>query len=521
MWRGHDLLHDRTVALKLVGLGSPAAADRFVAEASTLASLTHPALVRFLDAGMADGEAYLVMDLIDGPNLASELAAGAPLDPCRTAKIGASLASALAYVHEHRIVHRDVKPANVLIGSDGIARLADFGVARLMDEVGPTTTGMTIGTAAYMAPEQLEHHSVGPAADVYSLGLVLLECLSGRREYQGTLTEVAARRLCQDPVVPQELPVGWRLLLGAMLVRDPLRRPTPAEVASVLAPFSQTALATDPLLAASTVLLPSLSSSFTASPTLPGPAVSSRPPVQVPRALVDPGGTARGARRAGKDHHSRRLMSLMALAAVLAGGLVALGVSLGTVGNSRMPRRVTGRVSTKARTAPSGSTVQPTTASTAPPSASSPVAALSPHDAAPAGPGGSAGRFLINLQNGLVDGSVSAREASSLISAIACLLEAYDSGQASRAAKCLNQLDASIQQGEERGSLSVALGNTLSSDLQPLVADVGSMASQPGDVSLQGAGPSHGAGPPSQSGPGTPVGINPPGAPPGRERKGG
>ena len=121
-------------------------------------------------------------------------------------RIGARLADALAHVHAGGIIHRDLKPANVLLGADGRPRLADFGIARALDGTAVTGTGYVVGTAAYLAPEQVRGEWVGPAADVYALGLVLLEALTGRREYPGALVESATARLHRPPGIPEHLP---------------------------------------------------------------------------------------------------------------------------------------------------------------------------------------------------------------------------------------------------------------------------------------------------------------------------
>ena len=118
-------------------------------------------------------------------------------------------------MHGQGLVHRDVKPANVLIGSDAGVHLADFGIARIVDSAHVTRTGDVLGTPAYFAPEQVSGEPVGPAADVYALGLVLLECLTGRREYDGTSLEVAMARLNRQPEIPTTLPGIWRDLLAA------------------------------------------------------------------------------------------------------------------------------------------------------------------------------------------------------------------------------------------------------------------------------------------------------------------
>ena len=235
VYRAVDEVDGRPVAVKLVRSSDPLLAHRLAHEARAMGAVDHPGLVRMLNSGLSDNHAFLVLDLVEGETLADSVGRG-PLPPATVAAVGSAVAGALACVHSHGIVHRDVKPGNVLLGADGRPRLADFGVARLADSSSTlTVAGTTLGTAAYMAPEQLEDHDVGPAADVWALGMVLLECLLGRRIYEGTATEVVSRRLAGPVPMPGDLPAAWRHLLGTMLHDQPSRRPPAAVVAAMLA----------------------------------------------------------------------------------------------------------------------------------------------------------------------------------------------------------------------------------------------------------------------------------------------
>lgn len=236
VYRAHDRVLGRTVAVKVMRAVAAGDEDRarFADEARMLAQLSHPGLVTVLDAATCEDEPYLVMELVDGPSLA-DLCRGSALDPQRVATIGAQLADALGHVHAAGIVHRDLKPANVLLGSDGRAQLTDFGLARILAAVmRHTTSGAMVGTPAYLAPEQLRAAEITPAADVYALGLVLIEALSGAVPYQGSPIEAALARLTTPPPIPDRLPRRWHLLLRAMTALDPADRPTTAEVGATL-----------------------------------------------------------------------------------------------------------------------------------------------------------------------------------------------------------------------------------------------------------------------------------------------
>jgi eukaryotic-like serine/threonine-protein kinase len=265
--RADDTLLGRPVAIKLFRPEVASAADQrgHSAEIRALAGLRHPGLVTLLDAGTDAPDTpaerpFLVMELIDGPSLSDRLATG-PLAPDLVADLGAQLAETLAYVHANGIVHRDVKPANILLdevpGRAGALapKLTDFGVARLIDATRLTQVGMTVGTANYLSPEQALGYDVDGATDVYGLGLVLLQCLTGRLAFPGTGVATAAARLHRDPDVPAGLDERWRRLLTAMTRREPAERPTAAQVADVLHETARVPAATRMLAAAPAVSL--------------------------------------------------------------------------------------------------------------------------------------------------------------------------------------------------------------------------------------------------------------------------
>ncbi len=293
--RGTDRVLHRPVAVKVLRETADDESDRhrFTAEARTLARLSHPGLVMVLDAGTTAERPFLVMELVEGQTLA-QCCAGHALPAARVAALGAQLAEALAYAHAQGVVHRDVKPGNVLVGSADRVKLADFGIARLLgDAVRHTRTGQAIGTAAYLAPEQVQGGEITPAVDVYSLGLVLLEALTGERSFPGTPTESALARLQRTPEVPAWLPAGWRDLLAAATALDPAQRPTARQVTDHLTTLASTdpsaadpsATGPKPAPAVSTQVLPQAPPAPTTTatgpaatgptgtgPTYPGPA---------------------------------------------------------------------------------------------------------------------------------------------------------------------------------------------------------------------------------------------------------
>ncbi|GAA1798449.1 serine/threonine-protein kinase [Agromyces neolithicus] len=240
VYRGTDISLGRTVAVKVFAEAAEGIDDaaRRRSEVALLASVEHRALVRLYDAAHDDtsGREYLVMELVGGRDLRETLRSG-PISAADAAGLAAEIGEALHVIHSRGIVHRDIKPANVLLEPAHLptrtwnAKLADFGIARLIDDARITRTGLLIGTPGYLSPEQVSGEVVGSATDVYAFGLLLLEARTGRTAFPGPAAEAAGARLVRDPEIPDALGHGWVELLRAMTARDPGARPTALDVA--------------------------------------------------------------------------------------------------------------------------------------------------------------------------------------------------------------------------------------------------------------------------------------------------
>ncbi len=436
------------VAVKLVRSTDPELARRLAREADAVARFDHPGLVRLLGTEVVRDQAFLVMELVDGPALSTVLRRG-PLSPSRCAVLGTSLADALAYVHGEGIVHRDVKPSNVLLGPGLRVRLADFGIAQLVDTSSLTLTGTTLGTAAYMAPEQLEHHRVGPAADVWALGVVLLECMTGRRGFEGSATEVMARRMAGAAPSSDDLPTPWRILVASMLDHDPARRPEASEVAEIL---------------------PSPAFARPWKPDAMGPG----PTAKIPRsdtALVDVG-LASGspgadptdrARQAGggpspygdppstKRRRYRRVITVLVVLALIALGL---GVSHWALSaHPKSPRRAANSSSTTSTnpTTTSPTTTSPTTTTTVAPS-----------------PGGASAALARDVQQGESAGTLSSDVGTTILDQLGQALAAGNTGATGQASSAVAAMEGAVAGAAQSGQASPAEAATLMGDVAAL-----------------------------------------------------
>jgi serine/threonine protein kinase len=242
VFRADDLRLDRPVAIKVYGPESAVSdTERRQREAHALAGLRHPAIVTLFDARLDATPPYLVLEFVDGETLARRIDRG-PLSATETRLIGAAAASGLAAAHEAGIVHRDVKPANIIIPADpesafperADARLLDFGIAHALGGSRATSQGSVLGSATYVSPEQARGAEVTPASDVYSLGLVLIECLTGRPAFSGSTHEVLATRLVRSPALDDPALAADAELLGRMTALEPTDRPSALEVAHAL-----------------------------------------------------------------------------------------------------------------------------------------------------------------------------------------------------------------------------------------------------------------------------------------------
>jgi eukaryotic-like serine/threonine-protein kinase len=293
VWEASDTRLGRGVAVKVLRpeLGDdPEFLHRFRIEARTVASLDNPGIAAVHDYGEDEGPngrrtAYLVMELVRGEPLSTVISRG-PIDADETLRLIEDAAWALQAAHERGFVHRDVKPGNILVRTDGVVKLTDFGIAKAADAVPVTRSGMVMGTAHYIAPEQASGAEAGPASDVYSLGIVGYECLAGHRPFRADSAVAVAMMQVREapPPLPASVPAGARELIEATLVKDPTQRyATGGEFALAVAavrrgePLPPLGSVTGTIAPPRTPSTPSRAAPRAAPPSAPFPAPPSSP----------------------------------------------------------------------------------------------------------------------------------------------------------------------------------------------------------------------------------------------------
>ena len=388
VWRGEDVLLNRAVAVKLLPTGragDEAFLARFRAEGRYAASLSHPGIARVYDYGESAefGGAYLIMELVRGEPLSAILARAGRLSADATLDIIAQAARALDAAHRAGIVHRDIKPGNLLIAGGGMTKITDFGIATAVmaaQAAHLTETGMVMGTAMYVSPEQATGAPVAAASDIYSLGVVAYECLAGQPPFQASdpLAIAYAHKHAPVPPLPPDVPAPVADLVYDMLAKTPDLRPASAQVVADRADMLRDALALGDSRAAT------------------GFAVATRGDLSAAQTSAlrsddgDPGGTQRGSAEASRRRRMAAGMTATLCALAAAAGLYVSGHITGQTSGG--PRNNTAQhLSTSASTAshstmqhaaptssPSSTVGQPSTAAPSPVADSNPAKTAKP-----------------------------------------------------------------------------------------------------------------------------------------------
>jgi eukaryotic-like serine/threonine-protein kinase len=294
VWRGTDEVLGRTVAIKILLpalLEEPGFAERFRGEARTMATINHPGVVDVYDYGSENGTAFLVMEYVEGDALSRTLSRVGRLTPARTMALIAQAADALHAAHEKGIVHRDVKPGNLLVRPNGTLVLTDFGIARSAMVGQLTQAGSVLGTASYISPEQAAGGTATPLSDVYALGVVTYQCLAGKRPFEGENPLEIAMRHVRDapPPLPGDTPPVVRQIVERAMAKDPAARyPSAAAMAQVARRAAGSLTATGVAVPG---IAPASPTSGGPSGPISGPPVSGSPVSPGFGGPVSPGGT--------------------------------------------------------------------------------------------------------------------------------------------------------------------------------------------------------------------------------------
>ncbi|GAA3973811.1 protein kinase [Thermobifida alba] len=337
VWRATDILLSRPVAVKLLHMAQvsdPVSQQRFRTEAQITAALSHPNIAQVYDYGDQDGYSFLVMELITGESLSAIIKRNPGLDADITLDVVDQAAQALSAAHAAGVIHRDIKPGNLLVTEDGAVKLTDFGIARGNESVTLTQTGMVMGTAQYISPEQVSGKPASPLSDLYALGIVAYECLAGQPPFTADtpLALALAHSREPPPPLPETVPPAVRELVERMLAKDPQDRPSSAAEVAQWAQHLRAALnggdATEALGLASATDATAVVSTVPGPATGPGTAAHGPHSGAQAQAWPPPegGGSDRVAGRSAASNSRRKLPVVFALVATV--GAVAVGIYL-------------------------------------------------------------------------------------------------------------------------------------------------------------------------------------------------
>ncbi|MGN6274827.1 MAG: protein kinase domain-containing protein [Solirubrobacterales bacterium] len=353
VYKATDLILERTVAVKVLAehLSDD---ERFVArfrrEALAVAKLIHPNIVQVYDTGVDRGRHYIVMEFVDGRSGAQILQRQGPVEPEAAAEIGVQACAGLDYAHRRGIIHRDVKPGNLMVvggpigGGEMIVKLTDFGIARAIEQTRITQVGSVVGTAAYLAPEQVRGEEATPATDVYALGVVLYQFLTGRLPYEGSsLAELAVRQQNEKPLPPSTYDSEVPETLGAAVLRalegDPNRRYASAdelaaglrlglEGGDVTLPLEEDGTSATRVLGGETAATRHMGRDTAATQYRPAPPTRRPQPRPAPAPVAPPPRAAEPRKRGAFSRFARFVFAAVAL--VLIAAVVAAAVILAT-----------------------------------------------------------------------------------------------------------------------------------------------------------------------------------------------
>lgn len=470
VWRGRDLRLDRAVAIKeLAGpwLDDPSAVQRFDREARTAAGLAHPNIVAVHDVGIHDTSRYLVMELIEGPTVAQMLANG-PVPVVAAIAIAAQTCDGLAAAHAAGVIHRDVKPANLMLSPAGVVKICDFGIARaLFARADSNLTGprFAMGTSAYMAPEQAHGECVDARADLYALGCTMYAMLAGAPPFHGRPAEVLQQHLNQPPVPLRqhraEIPPELEALVAHLLAKAPAARP--ADTAEVKARL--VAMLDDPTAA----VVPVSGGSLVAVPRAALPGVA-RPP-RAPSSAASVGARGVAPVRRPSSAANRRVAPVLSAAAVII-ALTATLLSFLASRQSTPSEAVNTVAGVPTPAATSVAAVTPSQAVTEPLATRSARSSRAVQPGIQAPPVEPIAAMRLSIQQQVSTGNLNPDKASDLYTRVDAIAKAVGQGNAGDAAKNIKAMRDKLASLRAEGKLTASGYDALIRDLDSIAASL-------------------------------------------------